>query len=427
MRQHHKRLRLALVPILAFAVAGVGVSAYAMSPDSKSDSTSGDAEKSAKAETRTFTQEVGTKVNAEFAVDYTESTERAQKIHKAGASYIKVHFSKLKLSDGDYITVSSPEGDETYTYHGDPTAGAKASGDASYTVHGDSGFAAMSVEGDTAIVKLHSKVSATKASELAAGDYGVAIDSYWRGYDAKELVANNPVPESVCGVEGRKDAICYQDSYPGRYKKSKAVARMLIGGSSLCTTWRVGSTNRMLTNNHCTADQAGVESSEIQFDYECATCDGDDPKEPVKVAGDTMVMTSEPLDYTLYSVQNFETIKPFGTLFLDPREPEQGEKIYIPQHGGGNPKQLGVFAEEQDGVKCTIEAPNADDVNAGYACDTEGGSSGSPVLAAHGHKVIALHHLGTCPHNLGVRITLVHDEISGEINNDWRAYEAKHG
>jgi hypothetical protein len=47
----------------------------------------------------------------------------------------------------------------------------------------------------------------------------------------------------------------------------------------------------------------------------------------------------------------------------------------------------------------------------GYYCDTEGGSSGSPVLETSSHKVIALHHCAYCP-NRGVPIHLVYDEIA---------------
>lgn len=41
-----------------------------------------------------------------------------------------------------------------------------------------------------------------------------------------------------------------------------------------------------------------------------------------------------------------------------------------------------------------------------YFCDTDGGSSGSPVISRRTDKVIALHHLGGCP-NTGVRVDLI--------------------
>ena len=52
----------------------------------------------------------------------------------------------------------------------------------------------------------------------------------------------------------------------------------------------------------------------------------------------------------------------------------------------------------------------AKDSDVSYYCDTEGGSSGSPVLSRKTDKVIALHHFGGCP-NSGVRIDLIYNKI----------------
>jgi hypothetical protein len=46
----------------------------------------------------------------------------------------------------------------------------------------------------------------------------------------------------------------------------------------------------------------------------------------------------------------------------------------------------------------------------GYMCDTAAGASGSPVLSASTHRVVALHHCGVCA-NRGVPIERIHDEI----------------
>ncbi|ONI92122.1 hypothetical protein ALI22I_05830 [Saccharothrix sp. ALI-22-I] len=51
-----------------------------------------------------------------------------------------------------------------------------------------------------------------------------------------------------------------------------------------------------------------------------------------------------------------------------------------------------------------------------YRCDTEGGSSGSPVLSRRTHKVIGLHHHGGCP-NQGVRIDLVAVRIGSLLSS----------
>ncbi|TQD43599.1 hypothetical protein FKV25_10165 [Lysobacter aestuarii] len=52
----------------------------------------------------------------------------------------------------------------------------------------------------------------------------------------------------------------------------------------------------------------------------------------------------------------------------------------------------------------------------GYTCDTEGGSSGSPVISRASNKVIALHHLGGC-NNQGAKISRIWPQVASYFNN----------
>ncbi|WP_067457774.1 trypsin-like serine peptidase [Actinomadura macra] len=337
-------------------------------------------------------------------------------IREPGATYIKVHFASLKLVPGDRVTVADPTRREVHTYHGDPTV-QRFPGDSSHTVHGKPGFAAMSVDGDTAVVTLHSAATRHDAADLTRREFGARIGTYFRGFDEAERAAANPGTFSVCGAEGRRDVSCYQTSHPTEYARSGAVARQLLKGVGHCTTWRVGNTNRMLTNQHCMESAADLRASEFQFDYQCATCGGNDPRTGTKVSGAELIKTSplSALDYTLFSVNDFASIQKYGTLYLDVREPVAGERIYIAGHGDVKPKRLSLYEDRDGGTYCKIDRVSSG-VNTGYLCDSSGGNSGSPVLAASSHKVIALHHLGGCP-NWGTRITLVYAEISGQIDN----------
>ena len=56
----------------------------------------------------------------------------------------------------------------------------------------------------------------------------------------------------------------------------------------------------------------------------------------------------------------------------------------------------------------------ATDSDVSYYCDTQGGSSGSPVLSRATNRVIALHHFGGCP-NSGVRADLILARIKNLI------------
>ncbi|MBB5084891.1 trypsin-like peptidase domain-containing protein [Nonomuraea endophytica] len=344
------------------------------------------------------------------------AAEHTTRIRRPGSSYIKVHFAALKLVPGDYVTVAGPDRREVHTYYGDPTLGANARG-SGHTVHGTPGFAAMSVDGDTAVITLHT-TGRRSAARLAGLGYGAVINRYYRGFTGDEAAARAPKSFSVCGTDARRDVVCYRDSHPTEYARGNAVARQLLDGLGHCTAWRVGNTNRMLTNNHCMENAADLAASEFQFDYQCATCGGNDPRAGTKVGGGQFLKTSvlNALDYTLFSVADFAAIQQFGTLYLDPRPPVAGERIYIPGHGDARPKRLSLFEETQGGATCKIDVVSSG-VNTGYRCDTSGGNSGSPVLAASSHKVIALHHLGGCP-NWGTRITEVYNEISGMIDNN---------
>lgn len=334
-------------------------------------------------------------------------------IRSPGSSYVKVHFAALRLVGGDRVTVASPDRGEVHTYYADRSRGSD------YTEHGGPGFAALSIDGDTAVVTLHAS-GARDADRLTRRGYGVEIDKYFRGFNATERAAHAPATRSVCGGDARRDVVCYQSSHPTEYARSTAVARQLLRGTGHCTAWRVGNTNRMLTNQHCMESAADLRSSEFQFDYQCATCGGNNPRPGTKVSGQQLIKLSglNALDYALFSVNSFESIQQFGTLYLDPRTPTAGERIYIPGHGDTRPKRLSLYEEAQGGATCKIDVVSSG-VNTGYRCDTSGGNSGSPVLAASSHKVIALHHLGGCP-NWGTRISLVYDQIRGDIDNTQR-------
>jgi len=343
------------------------------------------------------------KIGVEKRVDVTLSTPGAAStaghvVHEPGATYIKVHFSHFSLAPNDFVTVSNPAGTEVHTYHGE-----RVYSDSDFTVHGRSGFAALSVDGDTAVVTIHGRGGL------------VRIDGYWRGLTQDEIGI-----QSVCNTDARRDVVCYQSSHPNEFAKSAAVAKLLIGGGGSCTTWRVGNTNRMLTNKHCFSTQAAVQSSEMQFNFQCATCGGNNPGAGTKVSGSTLIKVSTggsgELDYTLYSVNNFTAIQGFGSLFLETRAPVNGERIYIPGHGDGAPKRLSIYEDTQGGANCTVRNAAINSWNMSYSCDTSGGNSGSPVLSAN-HKVLALHHLGGCPNNQGARMHLIYNEISTLIDN----------
>ncbi|MFC7246368.1 trypsin-like serine peptidase [Catellatospora aurea] len=361
---------------------------------------------------RTGRAEAGRVESAHAVLGYLDA-DRSATLRFPGAEYVKVHFSQLLLLPGDYLTVSDPKRTEVH----------RIDGDAVGSVLGSAGRWAMSVTGDTALVELHSSDLDLLGLGATVARLGVVIDKVSRGHTESERVAASESyqkakraqartgrEETICGSDQKADAVCYRTTEPVVYRRAKAVARMLIGGVELCTAWRVGPRNLLLTNNHCVADKSETSDVEVWFNYQCAECGGYDVFRPTKVWLSELITTDKTLDFSLFSVTDFPLVEKFGYLELDLRRPAKGEELYIPQHPAGAPAMVAISSDRDRAGNCAVESNDydgyADDTDISYYCDTEGGSSGSPVLSRRTNKVIALHHFGGCP-NSGVRMELV--------------------
>ncbi|MGH3715907.1 MAG: trypsin-like serine peptidase [Micromonosporaceae bacterium] len=352
-----------------------------------------------------------------------DAGERTHRLHFPGARYVKVHFSELDVLPGDRVTVADPTGNEVHTYRADPAL-ASLPGDSPVTYDESGGFWAMSVSGDTAVVKLERAPGVDRLmtrrnvviDKVARGL--LAAETPARGGDAPRAPAGPGSEESTCGNDDAEDAVCYESDYPTEYAHSRPVARLLIDGTSLCTAWRIGPNNRLLTNHHCFRDSAAARGTEVWFDYECTDCGDATTTTPIKVAGSSVLATNRGLDYTLFTVSDFDEIQEFGYLELETRIAEDGEELYIPQHPGGDPKQISLHSDVDETGACVVDEPSYDGYFAGsdtsYYCDTAPGSSGSPVLSRRTHKVVALHHFGGCP-NSGVRGDRLYRALRGRL------------
>jgi V8-like Glu-specific endopeptidase len=359
-------------------------------------------------------QRVGELLHVERLLGYLPGGPRTETFSYPGASYVKLHFDRMAMLPGDYVTVSNPSGTESYRYD---------------AATGKAGRWAMSITGDTAVLEMHRVAGkaaggvAGKAAGNVVGNLlstlGVGVDQVAKGFTRQQLKeapedqllapGRTGKEESVCGTDTSKDAVCYKSSDPVAYTKSKAIARLLINGTELCTGWRVGPGNRMLTNNHCFTTSAEAYDTEVWFNYQCAQCGGYDVFQPTKVWGSQVLSTDHTYDYTLFSVGDFAAIQKFGYLTLDTARPAKGQELYVPQHPAGEPTRIAGSLGEKAG-NCSVVDPGytgyATGSDVSYLCDTEGGSSGSPVLSRRTNKVVALHHFGGCP-NSGVRADLL--------------------
>ncbi len=349
-----------------------------------------------------------------YPVSGTPGVVMEKVFHHPHAGYISLHFARFDLAPGDYVEIANGEETVKHVYRGKGKA----------TKDGDeflSTFWAAHIPGDTAVVKLYSR--------NPNPGWGFEIDKWVRGYEREvinSLLNNLDRPDSeeaICTADDKEWAKCYSGTT--MYNESRAVCRLLINGNSACTGWLVGSEGHIMTNNHCIDTQTDANNTDYEFMAEGGTCTTDcsgwfDCAGTVAATSGTLVQTSSTLDYTLIKLPG-NLSSTYGYMQLRNALPTINERIYIPQHPGGKGKQLAVNSD-RDGGYCKVYSTNETPCmggpgDIGYYGDTEGGSSGSPVLAYADHLVVALHHCANCP-NRGVPIPSIISDLGANLPND---------
>lgn len=308
------------------------------------------------------------------------------------ASYIAVHFDGFNLPEGDRVIVRSPDYSVVHTYTGRGR-------------DERSNFVASFVPGSVAIVQYIPNSQQEGAINTAG--HGYTIAGFSRGFANKQV-------ESVCGSDNTVPAKCFLPSQNGSfakslplaYEKSQAVARLLINGTAFCTGWLAGSEGHLITNQHCISDPALASVTDFEFGAESSSCE-DECKKQLGCKGtivsttSTFITNSEERDYALVKLPNTANLSVYKYLQLRGDGPQLNEEIYIPQHPRGWSKRISsVLDGDEPAFVQTLHGTTVCGTNqVGYAADTQGGSSGSPVLAKADNHVVALHHCGGCENN----------------------------
>lgn len=208
----------------------------------------------------------------------------------------------------------------------------------------------------------------------------------------------------------------------------KSLARLLINGTSACTGWLIGDDGHLMTNEHCVENSIDANNVTVEFMAEgnnCATdcrswfgCPG-----VIEATSTNLVRVNSNLDYSLLQLPN-NVSNQYGYLQLREDGANQNEQIYIPQHPGGWGKRIALEStnpNDTGGVAriFSLNEPSCSGTgnDIGYFADTQGGSSGSPVIGYNDNLVVALHHCGNCP-NRGVPIQDIIDDLGNDIPNN---------
>lgn len=333
-------------------------------------------------------------VGATEALNITgvSGTDNVHLVSHPNAAYISVKFSDVDLAEGDLLIVRSPDNTDGFVYTG------KGRGNLGT-------FASSPIRGTTAVVEYY----ALGAAGPAKTNY--KISGYVRGFTS--------TLESICGAgDQTRPAKCFTGTTA--YTKSQSVARLLIGGRFFCTGWLIGSSGHFMTNEHCIKTAADAAQVDIEFGAEsdsctdlCATSLG--CKGTVEATSATFVTNSATIDYALLKLPSTLASK-YGYLQFRSSGPVVNERIYIPQHPAGWAKR--IVNTVDTGAASTISFVNrmftrCGNNQVGYLADTQGGSSGSPVLSQTDNLVVALHHCGGC-NNLAVDPRIVLSDLTAK-------------
>ncbi len=314
-----------------------------------------------------------------------------------GAEFIRLHFKAFDLAAGDKLVVASPDGAQSYEYTG---RGLNGNGD----------FWSFAIDGEAVKVALSAPSGKSFGFKIVEVGYGTVNLNMLDGMNPKN---NFVTPDIVVGTDGREDIACHTNEQVIDTTQ-KPVARLLFTvkrAQYLCTGEMVrgSNANTMITNAHCMDNQTEVSTLEARFNYQYTTCGGSTLATTTSFAGGTFLKTNAEryskrspsttgLDYTLLTLQGSPEAT-FGEL-IPTTAISVGTPMNFIQHPAGLPKKIGYWEDAEHTIRCKIDTLNMTygssypNSQAGYGCDSEGGSSGSAITRASDGKMIALHHYG---------------------------------
>ena len=245
--------------------------------------------------------------------------------------------------------------------------------------------------------------------------YGLTID--FMRQKAHMINKDGPVHEgheTICGADNSIEARCALTKMNTHqpYIASRSVARMLIHKEdfdAVCTGFLFGCEGHFITNHHCIGSKEHAKHIEIEFMAEGSTCSEACDSYwgcpgTVEATSAEVIIVSHELDFALLKLDRGpKLIESYGYYHMRNESARLGEEIYVPQHPLGWGKRLAMTND--DGLPTSVTSISKYQCGVAgieYDADTQGGASGSPVVALSDAAVIALHHCGATCSNTGV-------------------------
>ncbi|KAH7476886.1 Secreted RxLR effector protein 73 [Phytophthora ramorum] len=318
------------------------------------------------------------------------------------AQFVSVHFKEFNLPESDYVQVRAADptakDNRVLKYRGNDSSGA---------------FYSAALSATSVIVELFTEAAASVQAVNTTQCLGFLVDSYQFLGQGSTL---NGSKEEVCGADNSLEARCYQFSNANAFQASNAVARLLIKkstGSFFCTGWLLGSQGHLVTNHHCISTQDHASNTEFEFMAEGSSCNSNCASARacvgnIRATSATLIYADATLDYALVKLP-INLSYQYGYLRLRTNGAAMNERVYVPQHPAGWGKRIAMKSDNGWGTVSSLTMGGCASNQVAYYLDTQGGSSGSPVISYWDNTVVALHHCGGCPNTAINSYKLIND------------------
>ena len=313
-------------------------------------------------------------------------------VRSEGARSLRVHISDLSLPANVELYVFNADGDAHGPYVG---LGPNDTGE----------FWTPSVKGSEMIVQVRHYGFATQADLISTW---FVIDEV--GHIAEGGVVETNLGERCYTATCTKNATCGSGSMAGsegaiaHYNYVKRPYIYMCSGGLLADSDPSDEDPLFLTANHCLSKQRIADTADFYFDFtaDCSTTCGDNVTALEVTGGAEILSTDSASDYTLMRIRG---TLPAGRIFLGWTNAavadSHGVGLHRLAHPNGGP--MAYSTHDVDTTKGTCSSwPRGEWI---YSKDTygatEGGSSGSPVLAVVDTQVLVVGQLtGACGYNL---------------------------
>jgi V8-like Glu-specific endopeptidase len=303
----------------------------------------------------------------------------AHAVRVPDAAFLRVHLVNVNLGPGEVLTLRSASGHlvETITGRGPRDLGT---------------FWSLSARGGEILMELRSDERRSeprfRVDRIMVGD----VDPLRRPDS----------PESICTPADFEDAICYQAD-AGKWAAVLASVGVMTAGDHASGEWCSGVTvspeGHVLTNEHCLPDITTCDNAEFIYGYYNTGCNDGSPATTdwVSYRCDETVAASpfvacdnglNDLDFSLHTAVG-NPAESFGYIRPDLTPLASGEAVYIVQHPRGRPHEI----THGSGPDVVVDGTVLRYYN---TLDTEGGSSGSPIIRDSDDRLVGLHHCGGC-------------------------------